>query len=59
MTILVDMSEDAENVVRTCHYKTKAGDALQERDELIANGKKAIVVYEDVLGWRAIEIQGN
>lgn len=54
-----DMSVEAENVVRNCLYKTKAGEVLQQRKNAIAAGKDVFVTFEYPDGWQLKERCGE
>jgi hypothetical protein len=51
-----DMGGDAMEVVRVTPWKTKAGEALRRRDEIVAAGGSAIVVFEMPVGWHVKEV---
>jgi hypothetical protein len=50
-----DMSRDAMDVVRVSGWKTKAGECLRKRDEIVASGGAALVLFEMPVGWHVEE----
>lgn len=51
-----DMGADAMEVVRVTPWKTKAGEALRRRDEIVAAGGSAIVIFKMPIGWHVKEV---
>lgn len=54
--LAADMGGDAMEVVRVTPWKTKAGEALRRRDEIVAAGGSAIVIFEMPVGWQVKEV---